>query len=205
MGTYLTNIEQGFFLKTINLSECNLVCDIGAGAGKFSLMAVQRNVNVIAIDIDSHGLKRLRSKNKFVDVVLADATNIPLRANILDAAFMMEVLDYIPELETVLSECSRILKSGGSLVFSFGNKASLKSKLRELHGKHYMHSYRKVVQSVDKSGLQVVKKEGFNWLPFNRTSGNPLIPLLAKIEKLFGLRKICRFSPWVLIYAVKPE
>lgn len=169
------------------------------------MMAVQRNVNVIAIDIDSHGLKRLRSKNKFVDVVLADATNIPLRANILDAAFMMEVLDYIPELETVLSECSRILKSGGSLVFSFGNKASLKSKLRELHGKHYMHSYRKVVQSVDKSGLQVVKKEGFNWLPFNRTSGNPLIPLLAKIEKLFGLRKICRFSPWVLIYAVKPE
>lgn len=80
----------------------------------------------------------------------------------LDAAFMMEVLDYIPELETVLAECSRILKSGGSLIFSFGNKASLKSKLRELQGRHYMHSYRNVIQSLDKSGLHVAEKEGFN-------------------------------------------
>jgi ubiquinone/menaquinone biosynthesis C-methylase UbiE len=205
MGTYLTNVEKGFFLKTINLLQCNLVCDVGAGAGKFSLIAAQRNVNVIAIDIDSQGLKKLRSKNNSVVVVLADAKSIPLRANLLDATFMMEVLDYIPELETVLAECSRILKSGGSLVFSFGNKSSLKSKLRELQGKHYMHSYRKVVQSLDKAGLRVVKKEGFNWLPFNRTSENPLIPLLAKIEKLFGLRRIHRFSPWVLIHAVRSE
>jgi len=204
MGTYLTNIEKDFFLKTINFLECNLVCDVGAGAGKFSLLAAQRNVDVIAIDIDSHGLRRLRSKNKLVNVVLADAKSIPLRANVINAAFMMEVLDYIPELETVLVECSRILKSGGSLVFSFGNKASLKSNLRQLRRKHYMHSYRKVVQSLNKAGLLVVKKEGFNWLPFNRTSENSFIPLLARIEKLFGLRKICRFSPWVLICAVKP-
>jgi ubiquinone/menaquinone biosynthesis C-methylase UbiE len=166
---------------------------------------MQRNVDVIAIDIDSHGLKRLRSKNKFIDVVLADATNIPIKANVLDAAFMMEVLDYIPELETVLAECSRILKSGGSLIFSFGNKASLKSKLRELQGRHYMHSYRNVIQSLDKSGLHAAEKEGFNWLPFNRTSENPLIPLFAKIEKSFRLRKVCRFSPWVLVCAVKPK
>jgi len=203
MGTYLTNVEKDFFLNTLNFSKCTMACDIGAGAGKFSLLATQRGVDVVAIDIDSQGLKRLKSKSNLVNVVLADAKSIPLKEATVDAAFMIEVLDYIPELGTVLGECSRILKDGGSLVFSFGNEASLKSKLRQLQGKHYMHSHRSVVQSLDDVKLQIVKTEGFNWLPFNRTSENRSIPWLAKAEKLLRLRKIRRFSPWVLIYAVK--
>jgi len=39
MGSYLTNVEMAFFLKSMNFSECHLVGDIGAGAGKFSLLA----------------------------------------------------------------------------------------------------------------------------------------------------------------------
>ena len=122
-------------LKSINFSRCHLVGDIGAEAGKFSLLSAEKNVQVVAIDIDLPGLKRLRFKNKLVNVVLADARNIPLKDGVLDAAFMMEVIDYIPESDTVLSECGRILKNGCLLVFSFGNKASLKSKLRNLQGK----------------------------------------------------------------------
>lgn len=205
MGTYLTTIELEFFLKTINFSECNLIIDIGAGAGKFSLIASQKNAEVIAIDIDIHGLKRLRLKNNLVNVVLADARHIPIKEDVFNAAFMIEVIDYIPELETVLTECKRILKTGGSLVFSFGNSHSLKSKLRKILRKHYTHSYPQVVHELYKAGLKIVKKEGFNWLPFNRTSQNPLIPLFAKIEKQLKLRKIPSLSPWVLIHSVKPK
>jgi ubiquinone/menaquinone biosynthesis C-methylase UbiE len=110
-GSYLTNVEMAFFLKSINFSKCRLVGDIGAEAGKFSLLAAEKNVDVVALDIDLPGLKRLRFKNKLVNVVLADARNIPLKEGILDAAFMMEVIDYIPESDTVLSKCSRILKT----------------------------------------------------------------------------------------------
>jgi ubiquinone/menaquinone biosynthesis C-methylase UbiE len=117
MGSYLTNVEMAFFLKSINFSECHLVGDIGAEAGKFSLLSAEKNVQVVAIDIDLPGLKRLRFKNKLVNVVLADARNIPLKEDILDAAFMMEVIGYIPESDTVLSECSRVLKNGCLLVF----------------------------------------------------------------------------------------
>jgi predicted RNA methylase len=53
-----------------------LVGDIGAEAGKFSLLAAEKNVDVVALDIDLPGLKRLRFKNKLVNVVLADARNI---------------------------------------------------------------------------------------------------------------------------------
>jgi ubiquinone/menaquinone biosynthesis C-methylase UbiE len=171
-GSYLTNVEMAFFLKSINFSECHLVGDIGAGAGKFSLLAAEKNVEVVAIDIDLPGLRRLRFKNRLVNVVLADVRNIPLKEDILDAAFMIEVIDYIPESDTVLVECSRILKNGCSLVFSFGNKASLKSKLRNLQGKNYMHSYDEIANELRKAGSKLVRKEGFNWLLFSRASEN---------------------------------
>jgi ubiquinone/menaquinone biosynthesis C-methylase UbiE len=49
-----------------------------------------------------------------------------LKESILDAALAMEVIDYITESDTALTESDRILKNGCSLVFSFGNTASLK-------------------------------------------------------------------------------
>jgi SAM-dependent methyltransferase len=205
MGAYLTAVEVEFFLKSINFSKCNLVIDIGAGAGKFSLIAAKKRVEVVAIDRDLYGLRRLKLKNNRVNIILADARYIPIKEDVFNAAFMMEVIDYIPELEMVLTECRRILKTGGSLVFSCGNSSSLKAKLRKLRGKHYMHSYPEVVQGLDKAGFKIVRMEGFNWLPFNRTSQNPLVPLFAKIEKLFGLRKSSSLSPWVLIQSVRSK
>jgi hypothetical protein len=41
MGSYLTSVEMAFFLKSINFSKCRLVGDIGAEAGKFSLLAAE--------------------------------------------------------------------------------------------------------------------------------------------------------------------
>jgi len=205
MGIYLTKAETNFIFNALNLMECSLIVDVGSEAGRFSTLAAKKKVDVIAIDKEVCGLKRLRSKNKLVDVVLADARSLPLRENVFDAAFMIEVLDYIPELEIVLTECRKILKSGGSLVFSFGNKRGLKSRLRQLRGKSYLHSYHEVIRSLDKVGLRVVRKEGFNWLPFSRMSENSLIPLLAKIERLLGLRKLPNVSPWVIIHAIKSK
>jgi len=156
----------------------------------------------VAIDIDLSGLKKLKFRNKLTNVVQADARNIPLKESILDAAFTMEVIDYITESDTVLTECGRILKNGCSLVFSFGNTASLKSKLRNLQGKSYMHSHGEIIKGLRKAGFKLVRKEGFNWLLFNRTSENFLVPISAKMERLFRLRKMPSISPWVMVHAV---
>jgi len=205
MGTYLTKMEMNFFLDSIDFSECDLVCDIGAGSGKFSLVAAQKNVAVVALDLDLHGIRRLKAKDGRVNVVLADARALPLKNNIACAAFTFEVVDYIPELGTVLMECRNVLKSGHPLVFSFGNLSSIKSKVRQMSGKNYKHSYGEAISDLHKLGFDINKERGFNWLPFNRTSENKLVPLSAKIERLFGLRKIPRWSPWVLIKAIKSE
>jgi ubiquinone/menaquinone biosynthesis C-methylase UbiE len=203
MGAYLTRMEMGFFLKAIDFRTTKMVCDVGAGAGKFTLRAVEEDAKVVALDIDLHGLARLKVKNCEIDVIRADARALPLRDNLFDAAVSMEVVDYIPELDKVLVECNRILKEGCPFVFSFGNLSSLKSKARQLSGKNYMHSYKEAIEDIRKTGFIIDKKMGFNWLPFNRTSENRLIPFLAKVERVFGLRRLPKWSPWVLIKAVK--
>jgi ubiquinone/menaquinone biosynthesis C-methylase UbiE len=55
---------------------------------------------------------------------------------------MIEVLDYIPELENALAECKRALKPNSSCILSFGNKSIPKAKFRAVQGKSYRHSWK---------------------------------------------------------------
>ena len=203
MGKYLTQMETHFIHNSVNLSHVNAIMDIGAEAGRFSQVSTDKEATVVSLDIDSYGLKRLHVKTKQVNVIRADARKIPLKDETFDTIFMIETLDYIPELNEALAEIHRTLKSNASLILSFGNKSSLKSKLRELRGKSYMHSYRSVMHSLLKTGFTVKRKMGYSWLPFGRTSQNRLVPLSAFIERTFALRRIPSLSPWIIIHATK--
>ena len=203
MGKYLTRIETFFVSESIKQVRPQAIMDVGTGAGKFSLLAAEKNATVVSIDIAAYGLKRLKLQNKNAYLIRADARIIPLKDEVFDAIFMIEVLDYISDADEVFKECYRTLKLDGLLVFSFGNKSSFKQKLRELRGKSYTHSYERVIQWLSATGFAVIKKRGFNWGLLGRTSESLLVPLSAGIEKLFGLRKIPSLSPWVMLHAVK--
>lgn len=202
MGKYLTRIETDFIFKSVNPLQTYAIMDVGPEAGRFSLHFKQQET-IIGINIESYGLKRFKSKAKGINVIQADARKIPIKECIFDAVFMIEVLDYITELSEALTESHRILRSNAPLFLSFGNKSSLKSKLRNLRRKSYRHSYNRVMRVLSQIGFVVVRKMGYNWLPFGRTSESPLIPFMAGIEKLFGLRRIPSLSPWVMLHAVK--
>ena len=203
MGKYLTKIETNFVSDSIKQTQPRMIMDIGAGAGKFSLLASEKKANVVSIDIDSIGLKRIKLQNSNIHVIKGDARKIPLRSEVFDAVFMIEVLDYISEGDEIFKECYRTLKLEGSLVFSFGNKSSFKQKLRQLRGKSYTHSFGRVMQWLSKAGFTVKRRLGFNWGLFGRTSENRLIPLSVRLEGILGLRRIPSFSPWVLIHSIK--
>ena len=47
MGKYLTNLETDFISKSIDLSRANItIMDVGAEAGRFSLLAANNKANV---------------------------------------------------------------------------------------------------------------------------------------------------------------
>jgi ubiquinone/menaquinone biosynthesis C-methylase UbiE len=203
MGKYLTQVETNFILNNIDPSQANAIMDVGAEAGRFSRFSKNTNTETISTDIDSTGLKRLKIMARNTNVIQADARKTPLKDETLDAIIMIEVLDYIPELDQALAECYRTLKPNASLILSFGNKSSLKAKLREISGKSYQHSYQKVIKTLAETGFSIKKKTGYNWLLFGRMSENRMIPIIAKMERFFGFRRIPSLSPWVIIHATK--
>ena len=120
MGKYLTNLETDFISKSINLKQENItVMDVGAEAGRFSLLAKNSKVTVVSLDVDSYSLKRLKQKTKQVNVIQADARELPLKDEVFDAVLMIKILDYIPELETALAEGKRNFKTECLLHFVF--------------------------------------------------------------------------------------
>ncbi|XHH07874.1 MAG: class I SAM-dependent methyltransferase [Candidatus Bathyarchaeia archaeon] len=203
MGKYLTDVETAFITKAVDFSKNKLVLDVGAESGRISLLALNTKTGVVSIDIDCVSLRRLKQRTKQACIVAADARKLPFKDEVFDAAFLIEVLDYIPELYVALNECNRTLKSNSNCVLSFGNKSSFKAKLKALKGKSYLHSYRSVVQSLPKTGFVCIAKLGYNWLPFGRISQSGLVPVLAWLEWAFGLRRLRRFSPWVMFHVVK--
>lgn len=202
MGIYITNFEMQFILNSKSLKEGGLAVDVGAGAGRFSIPMAEI-MNVVSIDLDLHALKRLKFKNRDVNVVMADARFMPLKNGVADDVVMIELLDCVAESESILSECSRVLKGDGAIFLSFGNKSSIKGKIKSFVGKPYLHSYNEILSILKAKKFEIVRKIGFNWVPFDRISDNPLVPLFARTERIFGLRKLVRFSPWVLIQAIK--
>ncbi len=204
MGKYLTKMETQFINNTINLSTAKTLMDVGAEAGRFSSVSLDGTL-VISIDLDSYGLQRLKLETPSANVIQADARNIPLRNDLFNVIFMIEVLDYISESDEVFAECYRTLQPGGSLVVSFGNKSSIKSRLRETRGKSYQHSYRDATDSLLNAGFKFKRQMGYNWMPFGRMSENLLIPLFVFLEKTFALRNLPRYSPWVIVHATKPD
>jgi ubiquinone/menaquinone biosynthesis C-methylase UbiE len=206
MGKYLTNLETDFISKSIDLSKENIsVMDVGAEAGRFSLLATSSKATVVSVDVNSYALKRLKLKTKQINIIQADARHLPLKEEVFDVVFMIEVLDYISELDQALAECKRTLKPDASCILSFGNKSSLKAKLKELQGKSYRHSYKETVQRLSDAGFRVKRKNGYSWLLFGRTSQSSLVPVLAWCERILGLRRVVRFSPWVIIHVTKPS
>ena len=203
MGKYLTEVETVFIKKVVDFSKTELVLDVGAESGKISLIALNTKTNVVSIDIDCASLKRLRQHTKQVYVVVADARCLPFKSEIFDAAFMVEVLDYIPELKVAMADCGRVLKLGSSCVLSFGNKSSFKGLMKALRGKPYLHSFKCVVQVLSGSIFVYKNSLGFNWVLFGRTSQNRFVPILAWFERVLGLQRLCSYSPWVMFHVVK--
>lgn len=202
MGVYITNIEMHFIFNSNSLKKGGLAVDVGAGAGRFSIPTAEI-MDVAAIDLDLHALKRLKFKKRDVEVIMADARFMPLKNDAADNIIMIELLDCVTESEAIMSECSRILKNNGSIFLSFGNESSIKGKIKNFVGKPYLHSYKEILSVLKAKKFKIVRKVGFNWLPFDRVSDNPLIPLFAKAERIFGLRKLVKFSPWVMVQAIK--
>lgn len=109
-------------LKKIGLGEHDIICDIGAGSGIFTIPAAKITSNsVFALDINDELLGVITEKareesltNIFTVKVTGDGYNIETGS--VDFVMLVAVLHEINNKANFLAEIKRIVKSTGKLV-----------------------------------------------------------------------------------------
>ena len=113
----LSNICQMY--REVLMNNPRIVVDIGCGLG-LNLSITQAYIDkplLLGIDKDLYFLKILKKLSPETEVILADASMLPLRNDSVEAAFCTAVLHELPNLE-VITEASRVLKNNGGILIS---------------------------------------------------------------------------------------
>ena len=113
-------------LEILAIQEGDTVLEIGSGTGQ-ALLALARRVGssgkAVGIDISKGVISQAAAKvsrtahSQRAALVCGDARYLPFQANFCDIIYMSFTLELFPPdgITTVLSECQRVLRNGGSL------------------------------------------------------------------------------------------
>lgn len=113
------------FLKKIGRNQNARCLDVGTGIGN-NLETIAAFVSEIeAFDISPEVVENVKnsSENKKIPlkIICANAENMPYPGEMFDIVICTEVLEHCLRPESVIRECSRVLKPGGCAIFSIPN------------------------------------------------------------------------------------
>jgi ubiquinone/menaquinone biosynthesis C-methylase UbiE len=89
--------------------------DVGCGTGAFTGRLAAIGLGGIGIDLSKSSVRKASSKFPDVDFVVADAENLPFRADLFDVVIFSGVLHHLASMGDALKESHRVLKSGGRI------------------------------------------------------------------------------------------
>ena len=123
--TYLTRDVVAQRLETIrqlDLSSGERVLDIGSGPGYLSESMgeiVGRHGTVVGIDISTDLIANCNRRKAFpwLSYAIGDATKINQADASFDVVVCTQVAEYVPDVDRVLSEAFRVLRTGGRAIF----------------------------------------------------------------------------------------
>jgi SAM-dependent methyltransferase len=99
-----------------------LATDLGCGRGAYTVELAKRFERVIGIDILPRNIDDARMNVRGnVEFRCAALESVPLEDESMDAAFLIEVLDHVADVDRCLAELRRVLKPGGRAYISAPN------------------------------------------------------------------------------------
>jgi ubiquinone/menaquinone biosynthesis C-methylase UbiE len=112
------------------------VLDLGCGTAAIASMFSARGFQVTACDIAEEMIeagKQIYGESTIEWCHLPpDWKHLPFDAGTFDAIVASSVLEYLPDVNGVLTECQRVLKAGGIFVATVPNPRTLTRKLERL-------------------------------------------------------------------------
>ncbi len=164
-----------------------VVVDVGCGGGILSEGLAARGATVTGIDLAEKSLKVARL-HLFESGLQVDYQQVPVeelateQPDSHDVVACMEMLEHVPDPQSVIDSCARLAKPGGLLCFSTLNR-NPKSYLMAVVGAEYLlgllprgtHDYGRFLKPSElarwarQAGLEVVELKGMAYHPLSQT------------------------------------
>ena len=208
--------EVGFANKAlIHAIQSGILLDLCCGVGEVSLMLHTSGLRSLGLDMNPLALNQFRQHSQEVRLIQGDALHLPFCSGSLDAIVPMHCFDLLDRVK-FLQECSRVLRSGGLLIFDALNRHSYKLILKKLDrflGLRIsgslndrwidVFSFGEVLQSICQAGLNLQIANGYGWAPFLVDSDSRLVNVTTAIERILRLNRYPNISPRNLIVVKK--
>lgn len=155
--SYEHDAEINVINRILRNKTGNWCIDIGGSYGRHIPQYSRKFHHCVILDYSVKALKQAREiikekKITNVDLIAANAYNLPLKSHAIDTSLMIRVLHHLEKPELAIGEVSRVSKPGGLFILEFANKLHLKSILKNLFTFNF--SYLFSVESVNvKKGI----------------------------------------------------
>ena len=92
------------------------ILDAGCARGRFAKQLVSSGARLYGVDLTERFLQAARRNVPSANFVRGSISALPFPAEMFDAVYCLEVLEHLPDTDLALSELSRVLKPGGTLL-----------------------------------------------------------------------------------------
>ena len=117
-----------FYSKIGNLKKLNIL-DVGCGGGLLSEEFAKKGAKVTGIDISDKSIEIAKNhtlkSNLKIDYKKGSAEHIPENDNTFDVVICADCLEHVENLDKVIKEVSRVLKSDGLFCYDTINRTLL--------------------------------------------------------------------------------
>lgn len=174
-----------FILEHTNIAGKNIL-DIGCGGGILSEAMAIAGAKVTGIDLAEQALQVAKEHARKTDVAVdyrcISAENFAAEhAGEFDIVTCMEMLEHVPEPESIIAACSRLVKPGGHIFFSTINRNAKAFLMAIVGAEHILrmipqgtHEYDKFIKPAELTGwcrevgLQPKAMQGMHYNPLSK-------------------------------------
>jgi len=189
--------EQWIFRQLFRATEKDRVLEVGAGTGRFTIVAAATGAHIVATDINENMLSRLPARvpeairEGRIETRTEDVFHLSYEDDTFDFAFGIHIIPRFLSLQDqreAIAEIVRVLKPGGHLLFNFSNRSSLYGLFFEKHAA----SWSEIDSILKEAGMVVVDRRA-KWL-LTRSALARVPVAVGKIAAWID-RRLVRFAP----------
>lgn len=192
-GRFIDRSERIILEKLLPTKQDLVILDLACGSGRLL------NYATIGIDTSEEMIKVSQQKFKEKKLYVADGENLPLEDNSIDVIFSFHLFMHLNDekIERILTECNRVLKNNGKLIFDIPSK-----KRRQLFNKKrggWHGSYSLSINDLKESeNFRITRSFGLLLVPIHRLP-KLIRPAFTKMDYWLANSFLKEYSSYLVI------